>query len=116
MERLTERITDKRTREVLAYRAKCHKDVEAVQKLGRLEDSEEQGKLLKMPCAVGECVYFIKMGYTFGEIGDKSEVWHRIDKTAFSIDMINDFGKTVFLTREEAEAALKELKIKETRK
>lgn len=33
MDRLTERITNKDTKEVLAYRVKCHKDLEAVQKL-----------------------------------------------------------------------------------
>lgn len=62
MERLTEKITDKRTGEVLAYRVKCQKDVEAVQKLGRLEDFEEQGKLLKPPCVVEDTVYRINKG------------------------------------------------------
>lgn len=59
MERLTERITDKNTKEVLAYRTKYHKDLEAVQKLGQLEDLEEQGKLLKLLCKVGDKIYRI---------------------------------------------------------
>lgn len=59
MDRLTERITNRHTGEVLAYRVKCHKDIESVRKLGRLEDLEEQGKLLELPCAVGDTVYVL---------------------------------------------------------
>lgn len=59
MERLTEKITNKHTGEALAYRTKFQKGVEAAQKLGRLEDLEEQEKLLKPPCAVGDTVYYL---------------------------------------------------------
>ena len=72
---------------------------------------EEQGKLLKLPCAVGDTVYTIYSDEdgSFIEEPKVEEVsTHRvwIDSMYFDYD---DFGKTVFLTREEAEAALKEL-------
>lgn len=98
-------------------------DWECLDKLGKLEDLEEKGKLLKLPCAVGDTVYaycgefgileyevdaiIIGKGITYqcssysepigdcpGECLDEGEA------------DISDFGKTVFLTREEAEAAL----------
>lgn len=99
MERLTERITDKNTKEVLAYRTKCQESISAIQKLGRLEDLEEQGKLLKLPCAVGDAVHCIR------------ESWsgYLIDKKKFKVGMVDKFSKTVFLTRPEAERALAEM-------
>lgn len=132
MERLTEKITDKRTGEVLAYRAKCQKDVEAVQKLGRLEDLEEQGKLLELPCTVGDTVYRINKGakepivtMKLCEVGIVSlKVGGFVMQIMCRDELDNgethylstDFGKTVFITREESESALKELKSKETGK
>ena len=94
--------------------------------LKEYEDLEERGKLLKLPCAVGDTVYaycsvFGILSYTvdcividknitfqcssYSEpIGDcPSECLDEIEPD------ISDFGKTVFLTREEAEAALKSL-------
>lgn len=71
---------------------------------------EKQGKLLKLPCAVGDIVYSAS-SYS-------GVLSHEIRKIQFDKDgcfacsnlkfPIGDFGKTVFLTKEEAEAALKE--------
>lgn len=91
-------------------------------KLGKYEDLEEQGKLLKLPCAVGDTVYQIeepdcelceterpeiyeKCTYTFGEFCGYEE----ITELGFELYLLYVLDKTVFLTREEAEAALKEL-------
>ena len=145
MERLTEKITDKRTGEVLAYIVKCQKDVEAVQKLGRLEDLEEQGKLLKLPCAVGDTVYRICPkcndyhdgsckncawenscsnrgctvygGWKDGQypMGECTIVPYKVSWN-YIPNLLENIGKRVFPTREEAEIALKELENKETRK
>ncbi|MCI9081469.1 MAG: hypothetical protein HFI70_03945 [Lachnospiraceae bacterium] len=99
---------------------------ELLKQLGEYEDSEEQNRLLKLPCAVGDTVYadssvFGLLEYTVDNIivnktitflcsaysepiGDcLSECLDEIEPD------ISDFGKTVFLTREQAEAALKEL-------
>lgn len=95
-------------------------------KLGEYEDLEEQGKLLKLLCAVGDTVY------TNASI----QGWYLRKKDApyeakvvyigingvdgyINVDFGNghmlqfkfsDIGKRVFLTREEAEAALKEMR------
>lgn len=98
-------------------------------KLGKYEDLEEQGKLMKLPCAVGDTVYtncsmqgwrfkrkdrpykagvvFIGINGTDGYINADFGNGHML-KFGFS-----DIGKRVFLTREEAEATLKELRDKE---
>ena len=111
MERLTEKIMNKHTGEVLAYKAKYLRDGETVQKLGQLEDLEEQGKLPKVPCAVGDTIYTIYSDEDSSFIEEPKvvevstyRVW--IDSAYFDYD---DFGKTVFLAREEAKAALEEL-------
>lgn len=77
---------------------------------------DEQGKLLKLPCAVGDTVWFIKSNFSYMqnpkaekirkvEIID-GEIIFRTENRCFEMKYI---GKIVFLTQEEAEAALKEL-------
>lgn len=100
-----------------------------VDKLARYEDLEEQGRLLKLPCKVGDviwdndfgspCAYTIT-AFSFGECEDY------IDEPATNKEIIfyysnssgsitgsfaeSEIRKTVFLTRAEAEAKLKELR------
>lgn len=90
----------------------------AIKKLSDYEDLEEQGKLLKLPCAVGDTLYCDGKYFALhckGEIHrfEVSEIETEIRSYfrgeadyCFSIEQI---GKTAFLTRKEAEAALKEL-------
>lgn len=70
--------------------------------LKKYEDLEEQGRLVILPCKVGDDVYYI--------LGIPNETPCTIDKCAFELSDINKIGKTLFLTREEAEAKLKELR------
>ncbi len=96
----------------------------ALEKLAEYEDLEEQGKLLKLPCAVGDMVY----SFSFGKIltlnvdsfviytdGIDARLSSKMKEYEFlKIDMdIADFGKKWFATQEEAEAALKELEGKD---
>ena len=99
----------------------CGPVIDAVKKLKEYEDLEEQGRLIELPCKIGDIVYFkareiIKCkvrGFEF--IGDYAviliayagendllELWKT--STPFS-----DIGKTLFLTKEEAEKALAEM-------
>lgn len=84
-------------------------------KLADYEDAEEQGLLLRLPVPLGTTVYNttwwdneeekIKVnGATFYRIVHK----HKVSKSKFSLLDIKEFGKTVFLTRKEAESALAE--------
>ena len=74
---------------------------------------EADGKLMKLPCKVGDTVYAIIATHIFGDIGDKAEKDYRVDKRRFSLEMLDEVGKTIFLTRDAAEKRLSELKVKE---
>ena len=85
------------------------------QRLKYYEDLEEQGKLLKLPCAVGDIVY-VKMqfgGYAEAEVRDFTfflTCGFCVVVTSDKFDKQNipfsEFGKTVFITQ--GEAVLKE--------
>lgn len=83
-----------------------------VGKLAEYEDSEEKGLLLRLPCNVRDTVYCIVNGYIrigcvegWGIYETKQIIMVRIDGLGRSCT----WGKTVFLTREEAEKALEKL-------
>lgn len=94
-------------------------------KLAEYEDLEEQGKMLKLPCAVGDTVYRINKGakepiipMKVCEVGVISlkvggfviQIMCRDESDNGETHYLStDFGKTVFLTKEEAKAALKKL-------
>lgn len=80
-----------------------------VEKLAEYETAEEEGRMVVLPCKVGSTVYRILYTLAFGEIGDKAEKHYLIRETSFEYGMIDDLNETVFLTREEAEKALKEM-------
>lgn len=74
------------------------------ERLAEYEDLEGQGKLLRLPFAVGDTAY------TINTLPSGKAVIGEIEADAFfcALCMLDGrFGKTVFLTREEAEAALK---------
>ena len=105
-----------------------------IEKLGKYEDAEEQGLLLRLPCNVGDTVYCIYERYTkcseneqeFDEYScqgceclecDSHKELYVQSQKAYSLDWIvtnlKNFGKTVFLTKSESEAKLKELRGRE---
>ena len=81
-----------------------------VEKLAEYETAEDEGRLVVLPCKVGSTVYRILYTLAFGEIGDKAEKHYFIRETSFEYGMIDDLNETVFLTREEAEKALEDMK------
>ena len=110
MERLTYRTTKGE-----AIRNSSVADIgDILEKLAEYEDLEEQGLLLRLPCKVGTTEYNttwwddvqekVKVdGKTFYRTVHK----HKVSKSIFSLVDIYDFGKTVFLTKAEAEQKLK---------
>lgn len=86
-------------------KADCEDIRKALFKLAEYEDLEEQGKLLKLPCNIGHLVY---EPYQFMGEG----AWE-IDVRKIKLEDLGKIGKTVFLTWEEAEAALKKLYVAE---
>jgi len=132
MERLTRRHADGelfRPVYVIDGRKGYVNETDIIDKLAEYEDLEEQNRLLKLPCAVGDTVYHLctlKSGETemiemkvgcvepYGAIRNHKgvcEIWNVYAETdcTKAYFRFSDFNKTVFLTREEAEAALKEL-------
>ena len=99
MERLTRR--DKVDGNEFVRINKGAPDFVVYEKLADYEDLEEQNRLLKLPCEIGQRVYMI---YQFCGKG----AWE-IEEHKIRLEDLENIGKTVFLTREEAEAALKEL-------
>ena len=86
---------------------------QAIQKLAEYENLEEQGLLLRLPCKVRDIIYFKSyreaiVSTMVTDILIDSENIIICDEAANQF-YINDFGKTVFLTREEAEQKLKKM-------
>lgn len=80
-------------------------------RLAAYEDAEEQGLLVRLPCKVGDMVYYKRRGWVCGDtvkiiLFDAFGYHVRLDYEHKEFDF-EDFGKTVFASREEAEAALK---------
>lgn len=94
-------------------------------KLKDYEDLEEQGRLIKLPCNRGDKIYFIKSAFSMAHFPIEAKVtsicgvdcdndvmyssiteYNKIDRRFRS----SDIGKTVFLTKSETEAKLKELR------
>lgn len=98
-------------------RYKGHKQVaEWLKELQQYKELEEQGKLIELPCAVGDTVWIIidnrdymrsMKGY-FRPSEEFTALF--IKETKFDLFCLPCMGKTIFLTKEEAEAKLKEEK------
>ena len=85
------------------------------EKLGKYEDLEEQGRLVILTCKVGDTLYRLvpNLYREYVEIKiaqfviNKNGIYFMTDKgVSWSADKI---GKTVFLTKSEAEQKLKEM-------
>lgn len=67
MERLTKPVIVPETGEIFAYMLKSGvTETKARTKLGKLEDLEEQGLLLRLPVSIGSDVFFIPSKANFG--------------------------------------------------
>ena len=79
---------------------------EAYYKLQHYEDLEEQGRLIELPCKVGDKVYSVHSA------GLSHAVIAEVDTDAFFLMLCvaeGRIGKTVFTTKEAAEAKLAEM-------
>lgn len=133
MERLTSRLPDGTVtikRDGVVRDASSNymfpSDIAAVRRLAAYEDTgltpercaelaeaDKEGRLVMLPCKVGDTVYFAAWFGTHPHIVKRViEPYFYTDDTrgqGSSADFsLRDFGKTVFLTREEAEQALME--------
>lgn len=138
MERLTERIKRPQKDDLIVYTngkyedtipaEMTNDDIRAVlKKLADYEDLEEQGLLVKLPCKVGDIIWDNDFGYpqsyeinaysygycdSYVESYVEEEVVFYFENSNRSITgsfPMSEIGKTVFLTREEAEKKLEEI-------
>lgn len=128
MERLTERIDNVPDGESGVW-VKEHDYVSAAEKLAEYEDLEEQGRLIKLPCKVGDTVWDNDFGrpcaytitaFSFGEceeyicepVTTKKAVFYYANSSESITGSFaeSEIGKSVFLNKSEAEAKLKELR------
>lgn len=97
------------------------KDVaELLEELKSYKDLEEQGLLVRLPCKVGDIMFRINKGAK-NPIIELTVTQINITRRSYNLEVIdrdcgelmcfkNDIGKTIFLTREEAENKLEEMK------
>lgn len=98
----------------------CEQLAEWLEKAKEYQRLEEQGRLLKLPCKVGDTVYGISMGKIITLIVNEISIFYMKGEKIINAKCQNDdmfrnyiemeFGKTVFLTKSEAEAKLKKLR------
>ena len=93
---------------------------EAIDRLAAYENAEEQGRLVILPCTIGQKLYTVNC-YGIGEYkihegtlceikmvsGSSFDFYeHRPDGWCYKID-IEQIGKTIFLSFEEAESVIR---------
>lgn len=98
---------------------KQHDYISAARKLCDYEDLEEQGLLVRLPCKVGDIMFRINKGAK-NPVIELTVTQIDITTRPYNLEVIdrdcgelmcfkNDIGKTIFLTREDAEKKLEEI-------
>lgn len=113
----------------------CGVVIEALNKLGEYEKAEEQGFLVRLPCKVGDTVWVVTspinvFGYdeydgdaeyevyesflssvSYYASGEQFRIYAKVTNS-FIVAYFRecDFGESIFLTREDAEKKLEEMK------
>ena len=124
MKRLTKWIDDGENRQAIPdpeIRSNGHG--KCCNKLAEYEDLEEQGRLLRLPCKVGDTVYvihyidrryvicshviskFVIMPYRFPRV----QIYFEKENGFITSDFEGQVNENLFFTKEEAEAKLKEM-------
>lgn len=83
----------------------------ALRHVHELVTAEAEGRLLVLPCKVGDIVFYIRGQHIIGDTVQRivlDEISGQVIVDANHCYLFSDVGKTVFRTREEAEAKLKE--------
>ncbi len=99
--------------------AMCRDILPKLEKLKEYEELEEQGLLLRLPCKVGDTVYGIRKssycpsgicrsGKSCSECRENAP--YRKYKKKFKMDDLKEIGKSIFLTEDEADEALKNVR------
>lgn len=76
-------------------------DTSKVERIRELLKADKEGRVVVLPCKVGDTVYTLLRRFDGADVVRETELWWTD---------IPQLGKTVFLTREEAEKALEAMK------
>lgn len=76
-------------------------DTSKAERIRELLKADNDGRLVVLPCKMGDTVYYIRREFDGTDVVGEAEFWW---------SDIPYIGKTIFLTREEAEKALEEMK------
>ena len=91
------------------YQCNHQCEADAMCKLAEYEDAEEQGLLLRLPCKVGDTVYTpCAWGIESGVVGSIEMISDRVFVNNEHHAMIGE-AHNIYLTKEEAEQALKQM-------
>ena len=71
-----------------------------ISRLVEFAKADKEGRVVVLPCKVGDTVYILRRAFDGADVVGETKLWW---------DDIPQLGKTVFLTREEAEKALQEM-------
>ena len=104
---------------------KCERNFNALVRLAELEDKINNGTLIELPCKVGDTVYYIEYfcnykgcpsieqaiccGCTEMLKRESKKETYVICEKKFTFKDLSEVNKTIYITREKAEAKLKEL-------
>ena len=78
--------------------------ISALKEFLNMIDKKKNGILIELPCAENDTVYkIVNQRDNFDD-----HIYEIVSATNFHIEMLSEIGKTVFLTKEEANEALKE--------
>ena len=113
LDMLIDLYQDKHCEEVIDYAIQ-----KASNELKKYRDLEEQGLLLKLPCKAGDKLYDIRQNHVKDR---RNDMVHELNVEGITVALwpwetwmarsvpLEEIGKTVFLTKEEAEQELKRL-------
>lgn len=98
----------------------CEWLADCLTKFKEYQQLEEQDRLVKLPCKVGDTVYGISMGKIITLTVNEISIFYMKGEKIINVKCQNndkfrnyverEFGKTAFLTKSAAEAKLKELR------
>ncbi len=91
---------------------KAYRDIGSIERFRELAEAEKEGRLVVLPCKMGDVLWSYhnwprKGVYSFRIVATSTlDGVSMLNTDQFGVIPASDVGKTVFLTREEAEAAL----------
>lgn len=115
--KLSERFINAIDEDSIISGKNAHAIEDAVNFIRKYEDAEEQGRMVILPCKVGDALFVTNEGTCLPAVRMvelvtwcNGKVFIRAVNNRTGVEYYcstEDFGKTVFLTREEAKAAMK---------